>query len=243
MSKQSGLGDRFFVGGSDLSGDVNAISQMSGSQNLLDVTALKDSAYERLGGLRDASWSFTTWMDNASGAEHPQLSTLPRTDVIATYFRGAALGNAAASINGKQLNYDPTRGADGSLSLAVSVQANGFGMEWGEQLTPGLRTDTTATNGTAVDDGAGTSNGAQAYLQFTSISGGTAAGVRIEHSTSGTASWTTLMDFGNQTTAGAARTSTSGTVNRFTRAVTYGTAFTSATFAVQLTRNLTAVSF
>lgn len=222
---------------------MNAITQMSGSLNLLDVTALKDSAYERLGGLRDASWSFTTWMDNAAGAEHPQLSTLPRTDVIATYFRGAALGNAAASINGKQLNYDPTRGADGSLSLAVSVQANGFGMEWGEQLTPGLRTDTTATNGTAVDDGAGTTFGAQAYLQVTSVSGGTAVGVRVEHSTSGTASWTTLLDFGNQATAGAARTTAAGTVNRFTRAVSYGTAFTSATFAVQLSRNLTSVSF
>ena len=31
---------------------------------------------------------------------------------------------------------------DGSLTAAVSALGNGYGLEWGEQLTAGLRTDT-----------------------------------------------------------------------------------------------------
>jgi hypothetical protein len=37
----------------------------------------------------------------------------------------------------------------------VDLQANSFGLEWGVALTAGPRTDTAATNGTAVDSGQG----------------------------------------------------------------------------------------
>jgi hypothetical protein len=51
----------------------------------------------------------------------------------------------------KQTSYDPTRGNDGSLTIAVTAQSNGYGYEWGKLLTAGVRTDTAATNGATYD--------------------------------------------------------------------------------------------
>ncbi len=246
MAKTTGLPDNYYVQGYDVSGDTNAISKISGGPAVLDTTTINQSAVSRLGGLRDGSMDFAVFFDAAAGKEHAALSTLPRTDVVLTYFRGITLGNPAASLNAKQLNYDWTRGADGSLTGAISGQGNSFGLEWGTQITAGLRTDTVNTAGAAVNsNAAATAFGAQGYLQVTALTGAN-VGVRIEHSTSGTASWTTLIDFGVQSGIGGARATTATpttTVNQFTRATTYGTALTTITFATQLSQNVVAVAF
>ena len=67
----------------------------------------------------------------------------------------------------KQLNYDGTRANDGAFTFAVSAQANGYGLEWGKQLTAGTRTDTGATNGTGVAFG----YSGEDYLRVTGTSG------------------------------------------------------------------------
>src|SRR5690242_3958492 len=153
MAKTSGIGDNFYIGGYDLSGDIASLDQISGGPALLDVTPINKSAHVRLGGLRSGGVSFTSFFDAAAGAEHPALSTLPRTDVIATYARGTAVGNPGASMTSKQVNYDPTRDNAGALTLKVDLQSNAFGLEWGKQLTAGLRTDSSATTGAFFDDG------------------------------------------------------------------------------------------
>jgi hypothetical protein len=154
MSKQSGLGARFLVGGYDISGDVQALDSVGGSQALLDSTDITQSAHSRIPGLRDGSMGFTVFMDTANA--HPVLSSLPVADTLMSFLAPPlAVGNAAACLVAKQVNYDPARGNDGALLMKVEGQGNGFGLEWGVQLTPGLRTDATATNGTALDGGAG----------------------------------------------------------------------------------------
>ena len=183
------------------------------------------------------SWTWTT-----QGTEHDILSTLPRTDTIASYFRGTTLLNPAASILGRQINYDPTRGTDGSLTMAVEVQSDGYGLEWGVQLTAGLRTDTTGTAGAYVDDnGAASSYGAQAYLQIAEFAG-TSVDVLIKHCATDNGSYSTLIDFGAQTGIGAWRQAATGSVDRYLEVVTTGT-FDYATFAVHWTRNAVAVAF
>lgn len=154
MAKQSGLGARFFVGGYDLSGDVSALDTISGTVNLLPGTDITQSATARIIGLRDGSMGFTVYMDTANA--HPVLAALPTTDTLMQFTPPPqAIGNAAACLVAKQVGYDPTRGNDGSLLMKVAGQGNAFALEWGTQLTPGLRTDTTATNGTGLDGGAG----------------------------------------------------------------------------------------
>lgn len=153
MAKTSGLGDNFYLGGYDLSGDTQSLGEIGGSIALLDVTGIDKFAFERIGGLRDGRIEWTSHFNDATGQEHAALSSLPTTDRILTYCRGTTLGNPAACLVGKQLNYDPTRANDGALTIAVRAEANAFGLEWGKQLTAGKRTDTAATNGTAVEFG------------------------------------------------------------------------------------------
>ena len=314
MTKMSGLGDNFYIGGFDLSGDVSALSTIGGGPALIDVTPINSSANQRIGGLRSGDLQFTTffefagpagsapsfplttvpyvslfpvsvlvtitggtvtevavngsevltgdgtlllppfgsivvtytgspsWTWTTQGTEHDALSVLPTTDTIASYFRGTTLLNPCASILGRQINYDPTRGTDGSLTMAVEVQSDGYGLEWGVQLTAGLRTDITGTTGAYVDDnGAASTNGAQAYLQIVEFAG-TSVDVKIEDCSTSGGSYSSLIDFGSQTGIGAWRGSASGSVARYLKVVTSGT-FTYATFAVHWTRNLVGVAF
>lgn len=150
MAKQSGLGDAFYLGGYDLSGDTNALGEIGGGITTIDTTGIDKYAMERIGGVRDGRIEWVSHFNPASGKAHSVLKSLPYTDRTLTYCRGTTLGNPAACLVGKQLNYDMTRADDGRLTLAVRVEANGYGLEWGNQLTAGLRTDTGATNGTGV---------------------------------------------------------------------------------------------
>jgi hypothetical protein len=154
VAKTSGIGSRFLVGGYDISGDVNALDSIGGTQALLDSTDITQSAHSRIAGLRDGSMGFTVFMDTANA--HPVLSALPTTDQLMTFLAPPlAQGSAAACLNAKQVGYDPTRGNDGSLMMKVEGQGNAFALEWGVALTAGLRTDTTATTGANFDQGAG----------------------------------------------------------------------------------------
>lgn len=313
MAKQSGLGDNFYLGGYDLSGDVSAIDKISGGPALLEFTTVSKFAHVRQGGKRDGSISFTTFFDytgttNAPavpGSGTPLVSTLnwavlvtitggtmsnvvingtsvgagagtyvlpalgtitltytvaptwtwiaigaahnalkvpiPNTDLIASYFRGTVIGSPAAGMVSKQTNYDPTRDNDGNLTLKVDLLANGFGVEWGEQLTAGLRADTAPTVGPVRDDGASSNFGAQAYLQLAELVG-TNVDVAITHSTTSGGAYTSLIDFGSLTSAPQALrgfVSNSTTVNEFIKVATTGT-FTYAQFSVIFVRNLIA---
>lgn len=149
MAKQTGLGDNCYVGGYDLSGDIGALGSISGSQATLDVTGINKSAHERLGGLRDGNINYTAFYNTAAGHSHPVLSALPTADQMVTYFRGTALGSPAASMIAKQIDYPGTRAADGGFTFAISSQANGYGLEWGKQLTPGNFTATSLLTGDA----------------------------------------------------------------------------------------------
>lgn len=242
MAKQSGLGDRLFVDGYNLSGDINSINRVGGGPAALDLTDITQSAHDREGGTRDGGIDFTAYFDKATDASHLVLSSLPRTDRIVTYLRGTGIGSPAASCVGKQINYDGNRGNDGSFLFTVNTQANGYGVEWGEQLTAGERTDTGATNGASFDGGAATTFGAQFYLHVLSLTG-TDIDVEIEDSADNS-NWAPLTGaaFVTATAAGAQRIEVTGTVRRYLRAVSSGT-FTSATFVVQATRNATAVVF
>jgi hypothetical protein len=137
MAKQTGLGDGLLIGGYNVGGDIQQVT-MHGGPALLEVTDITQSAKSRLGGLRDGEMEFTAYFDPAAGASHAAFSALPTSDVQVVYLRGSALGNPACCQQGKQLNYDPTRSNDGSLTEKISVEADPYGQEWGIQLTPGV---------------------------------------------------------------------------------------------------------
>ncbi len=305
--KSSGLGDNFYIGGYDLSGDIASLDTLSGAIDVLEATALKQSAEARLYGLRSGVMKFTSLFENAGtvtspavpgstvpyvstysfavlvtitgtvtnvtingvtagtaagtyllpafgsiamtyssaptwnwiivGTMHNALAPLPRTDVVCMYARGTTLGNAAACMIGKQLNYDGTRDNNGNLTFQVEVDGNGFGYEWGTLLTAGIRTDTAATVGAFIDQGASSLFGAQAYLEIVDFVG-TSVDITITHATTSGGTYTTLMDFGSQTAIGGFRqfVSNTTTVNEFIKVATAGT-FTYCSFVVAMNRN------
>jgi len=248
MSKQSGLGDNLYVGGYNISGDVGQLGRIGGGPALLEVTGIDKSAVERLGGKRDGSIDFTAYFDDAALLEHVALSPLPTADVLLTYFRGTTLGNPAAGLEAKQVNYDGSRGEDGSLTFDVNAIANGYGIEFGRSLTAGVRTDTGATSGSSIDYGATigqTLLGAQAYLQVFDFTG-TDVTVTVEDSTNDSA-WASLVAF-TAVTSGPTdeRVATSGstTVDRYIRVTTSTTGgFSDLDFAVMVVKNETAIVF
>lgn len=240
--KTSGLGDDLWAGGYHIGGDIRDVA-VNGGPALLDVTDITQSAHSRLGGLRDGHMAITSYMDPAAGQSHAAFSSLPRADAILTYCRGQAIGNPAACLNAKEIAYDPTRAASGELTFKVAADGSAYGLEWGVQLTAGLRTDTGAAAGLSADNGAGTSFGAQAYLQATSFTG-TDVTVVIQHAPDDQ-TWSALMSFAQITggTPSAQRISTANNtaVNRYVRAVTTTSGgFTSFAFQVTVVRNLTA---
>lgn len=237
--KTSGLGDNFYIGGYNISGDIGSLGSISGGPALGEVTDITQSGMSRIGLLRSGQMEASTFFNDATGQEHAALSTLPTADTQVMYFRGTTLGNPAAAMVAKQINYDGTRAADGMLTFAAQTQSNGYGLEWGQSLTAGVRTDTSATNGSSIDTAASLSFGIQAYLQVFSFTG-TSCTVTVQDSAdnSSFASITGLGAF----TAATGRTferiasSNTTTVRRYLRVATTGT-FSSCAFAVVVVKN------
>jgi hypothetical protein len=199
VAKISGIGGRLLLGGYDISTDITDFAA-SGKVALLDVTDITQSAHSRLTGLHDGDMSVTALMDPANA--HPVLSALPTADeIIEALIPPLSIGSPAACCNAKVIDYPPSRANDGMLSMKVEGQANGYGLEWALQLTPGLRTDTSATNGASLNNSAATLWGAQAYLQVTAFTG-TSVTVEVEHAPDNT-TWTSLLAFTAVTAAPA----------------------------------------
>lgn len=244
--KTSGLGDFFFVDGFDLSGDTQQLGRVGGGPAVVDQTDITQSAHARVGTLLGGEINWTSYFDKGVGQAHSALSGITTADRIVTYaHQPGALGSAAASHVCKQIGYDPNRGNDASLTVGIASQSTGVPLEWGQALTAGIRTDTTATNGTSLDFGAvSTLFGLQAYLHVLAVTG-TSVTVKLQDS----ADNTTFADitgaaFTAATGSGAQRLQTgrTATVRRYVRLATTGT-FTNAQFFCHFIRNITAVAF
>jgi len=258
MAKQSGLGQRFFLGGYNLSGDTGAGNEIGGGlAGTQDVTGIDKSAYERIGQQRDGRLSWTSFFNTERATDNPGvttdhshavLSTLPTTDRHMMWCTGTSIGSPAACMVGKQIDYNPSRAQDGSLTVSVSAQANGFGLEWGDLLTAGIRTDTAATNGSSLDLGTGSKAfGLQAYLHVFAFTG-TSATVKLQESSDngGADAWADVTGGGftaaTGITAERIQTGRTQTVERYLRVVTTGT-FSNVQFAVAVIRNDSATIF
>lgn len=247
MAKSSGLGMRLAVAGYDLGNDIGVVDRINGGPAAMDVTGIDKSAPERIGGLRDGGLEYTAFWNPASNRSHPRFSTLPTTDVINSLFVGSALGDPVVSLTAKQINYDPTRGADGSLTCKIAMESNGYGVSWGIAGTAWQRTDTGATNGTGIDGLAASSFGLVAFLHVFSFTG-TSCTVAIQESSDDAAADPYAAVTGGAFTAATGITSeriaTSGslTVERYLRVVTSGT-FSECTFAVTIHRHATATVY
>ncbi len=228
MAKVSGLGSSLIVGAFDISGDIGALSGTETSRATLDVTAINESAMDRIVGRKDGALGFDSFWNTAAGQAHLVLSALPRTDVQISYLHGSTVGEVGASMIAKQIDYAPAFGADGSLVATTTAQSNGYGLEWGELLSTGVQTFALGTvNGTSIDYGSASSAfGAAAYLHVISLGSGTPTVTIADsanNSTFATLSPTALAF--TPTVAGTQRlqTGTTATIRQYLRAQVTGT--------------------
>jgi len=236
MAKKSGLGQGFFIGGKDISGDVSSVDTVASPKEVLDVTGIDKSAVERIAGRGSGEISFTTFFNDAANQQHAALKAVARTDVVGCYFQSSTLGETAAGIVAKQMSYDTTRGTDGSLTNSVQLLANSNVLEWGNTVTAGKITHSSAGSSTGAVTASSAAGGA-AYIQIFSLDSGTPTFVVQDSSdtSNGTdGSWATLLTFATQA-VGAERKTVSGTVNKGLRITTTGT-FSNAVIAVMLRR-------
>lgn len=235
---------RLFVAGYDLSGDINSFGGIQGGNAPLDATDITQSANARMGGRRSGSVQFTAFFDDATGQAHPRLGSLPTGQQDVMGLVGRAIGGAAFNLRSRQLNYDGSRDTEGNFLFTVDAQSDGYGLEWGEQLTAGRRLESAATNGASLDGAASSSFGWQAYLQVFALTSGTPT-IKLQDS----ADDSTFADlsgggFGTITANSTVRLAggATDTIRRYVRVATTGT-FAGLDFAVALVRNATATVF
>lgn len=241
MAKRSGLGMRLYIGGYDIGADVSAISSLSSPRGEMDITSIENSARARLQTTYSGNVSFAVYFDDATDAEHDALSGLPTADVLVMILFSTTAGDEVVCLTAKQINYDWTRGADGSLSGTVNlIGTSAVPLEWAE-LLKAKGTHASATDETGIDFGSQTTSGGVGYLQHFSAASGTVE-YDLEDSSDSTngvdGSWANLGAFTDVTTpyaATAERIAISGTVERWVRASTNGT-FTTAVFAMAFRR-------
>jgi hypothetical protein len=232
VAKQTGIGGRLWVGSSDISGDVGAITGLNQSRAQIDVTGIDKQFMERLPGLGDGSIEWSGFYNN-TGA-HAALSGMGTANQTVTAAFGTAAGATAFSLSGAQATYNVSRSADGALAHTSNFNSrSGFGLEHGVLQIGGASASGT---GVAVDWTNASANGASAYLHVLSVAAGTVT-VIVEHSTDAS-SWSTVTGLSfTATSAGTAQrvaTAAGVTVNRYTR---YSVSGGTATIAVNVHRN------
>lgn len=243
MSKTDGLQTRCYIGGYDISGDVSAISSIADSQNLLDVTGLDKAAIERLPLLQDGAAAINGWFNRSAGQIHAALlasGKVPSADRAVLIPLQTTVGGVCFFIIAKEANYNVNRGADGSLAVSSEFKANGYGIEWGQMLTAGKRTDASAANGVSVNGGAQSTAGASAVVQVFSLASGDVVPIIQDSANDTDFTAITGLTFasvgtGAVPTAQRLATAAGATIRQYVRIATTGT-FTTAIVAAGFKR-------
>jgi hypothetical protein len=237
MAKSSGVGGGFYVGGYDLSGDVGSLENAGSPRATQDVTGIGQSAMDRLLMLGTGEIGFKSFFNDAALQEHVILSALPTTDTQVVYAKGQAIGDVCAMLVAKQINYDASRNADGSLEFAITASStSGLPLEWGVMLSAADDTHGSAGSSGSLDGSASSSAGAVGYLQIIDINTGTPT-FKIEDSANNS-DWAALITFAavaNGAEPSFERKTVSGTVNRYLRVTSTGT-FNNAKFIIGIRR-------
>jgi hypothetical protein len=237
MAIKSGLNQRFYVHGNDLSGDTAAITSVVGGFDDLDFTDITKVAHVHSNQLASGSMEWSSFFNDAAGQAHAVLSALPLTDVVVTWLLGTAIGDPAFSLTSKLASaYGVARARDGAMDISARAEGSaGHALEEATALTAADDTFSSASSATSIDQTAQTTLGATAVCHVLSIGSGTPT-ILIEDSADNS-SWATLLTFGAQAVNTGKRVTSTATVDRYVRITTTGT-FANCVVVVTLRRGL-----
>lgn len=185
----------------------------STSVDMLEVSTLCDDAKAFIVGQQTSTATFDLIYDTAQAAHADAWRTAAKVPV--TYLPvGTAVGDNAFLFDSIRTEYSITTSVSGTVDASLSTQTTGD-TGFGVCLSP-LTAITADGNGSSVDNGASSSNGAVAHLHVTAFSGLSSNVIVVEHSTNNS-TWTTLGTFATVSGATSQRLDITGTVNRYTR--------------------------
>ena len=132
-TKTSGLGDNFYIGGYDLSGDVASVDQISGGPALIDVTSIKSYGNERIGGQRAGDLQFTSFWSSNVTVSAPSFPT-STTPVVSTYAFAVLVTIIGGTVSNVSVNGVTAGTTDGTYVLpalgSISVTFTSTAPTW-----------------------------------------------------------------------------------------------------------------
>lgn len=212
-----GKNAKVMANGYDLSAYFNSVSA-GGVSDTAEVSTFGNNSKAYIPGLKDGTFSVEGYYDATAGAVDDVLATAIGTETIwTTVFAADAIG--ARGYGAATITTSVETGAEIGGAVTVSAEGQADGGLDSIIVLHALGAETASGNSTQVDNGAGTTNGLVAYLQVTATSGTPTFVGKVQHSTDGS-TWADLATFSSVTTANVAeRVATTGTVNRYLRAL------------------------
>ena len=232
----AGKDNKVLFGAFDLSSYFNSAS-FSREQEVSETTTFGSDQATYIQSIETATASLGGFWDGGSDAVDEELQAIigsASATPLSIYQGGDTAGNKVVLLNSRIQNYT----IDSSVADAVGVSATFTGDNFGNGKSLYALTNTSATaNTTAVDFGASSSLGGQAFLHCTAHSSANIS-VKIQ-SSADNSSFADVSGFSFTAISGTTseRIATTNTVNRYVRlaiTVTSG----SATFSVGYAHNL-----
>ena len=232
----AGKDNKVLFGAFDLSSYFNS-ANFSREQEVSETTTFGSDQATYIQSIETATANLTGFWDGGSDAVDEELQAIigsASATPLSIYQGGDTAGNKVVLLNSRIQNYT----IDSSVADAVGVSATFTGDNFGNGKSLYALTNTSATaNTTAVDFGASSTLGGQAFLHCTAHSSANIS-VKIQ-SSADNSSFADVSGFSFTAISGTTseRIATTNTVNRYVRlaiTVTSG----SATFSVGYAHNL-----
>jgi hypothetical protein len=231
------------VNGYELTGDSQRV-MMNDLRDVYDVTAFGDDVHNVIPGLRASSIAHEGYMNAAAARSHPVMKGVDVDSVISVLLgQNAAplVGDPAYSLVSLQGRYATMPEVNRHIPfMALFANKGSSSGLWGVTLAPPT-SFTNTTNGTAVDNGAASSNGGVGALHVLQAAASDTYSITIEGSTTGAfgGEQTTLLTFTlNGAALNSQRLPIAGTIPRYTRwrAVRTGSAGNTVRLSITLAR-------
>ncbi len=242
MTKLAGDHAQVLVDGHNLTGDGNRLV-VNDARDMHDVTAFGDAVHRFVGGQRNIGIEHAGYMNADAGRSHPALKGATLNGVVSLLLgqnAAPAAGDPAYSLMTQQGRYSTVPERGGYIPFRANFANRGSLGGWGVALAVPT-TFTNDSNGSAVDNGAASSDGGAAYLHVLQAAASDTYTITVEGSSTGAFSGeeSTLATFTLDASAtGSERQALSGSIPQYTRwkAVRTGSAGDPVEIAVTLVR-------
>lgn len=218
MAAGHGKAAKIYAGGTDLSTYMTTVSHAM-TADTAEVSTLGNTAKVYVPGLKDGTIPMEGFWDGSAAAIDAILSaSLAGTGTILTHWpAGDAFGARGRAGQALHTSYEVTTPVDDAGGISAEFQASG-GLDSVYSLFPLQSRNGAAVLGTNLDNTASSAAGGVGYLHVVSVTGGTGAIYKVQHSVDNSV-WVDLITFSTVSAggSGAQRSAVAGTVNRHVR--------------------------